>query len=339
MTGRMRQIAKSLIIRSGGLGLYHRAMHREVLTVLMFHRVLPESLITVYGADPEYTISTNLLEQVIEFVSDHYTIVTLDDVLRSRQKKKPLPSYPLLVTFDDGWEDNATFASDVFAKANIPWTLFAATDAISSGPQWWQEDLLAILRADNCTFENLKKNALLAGGASRLELPSDPSLAALLLYGRLPPAERDGLIASQSGHTREGTTRDMVDWETLRALQKRGVNIAGHGASHLPLTMIENSAADLQRAQRELQRHLGDDAYAAMSFPHGRYNYDIVKEARSMGIELMFTSDPVLNKCPGGWLRSDLVGRVSISTNAVAASNGQLQLERVMPWLMLRAAN
>lgn len=338
MTGRMRQIAKSLIIRSGGLGLYHRAKHREVLTVLMFHRVLPESLITVYGADPEYTISTDLLEQVIKFVSDHYTIVSLDDVLQSRQKKKALPSYPLLVTFDDGWEDNATFASEILAKANVPWTLFAATDAISSGPQWWQEDLLAILRADNSAFDKLKTKALLAAGSSRLELPSDPSLAALLLYSRLAPAERDGLIASQSGHAREAAIRDMVDWETLRALQKRGVHIAGHGASHLPLTMIDNPATDLQRAQRELQRHLGDGACAAMSFPHGRYNSDVVKEARSIGVELMFTSDPVLNKCPAGWLQSDLVGRVSVSTDAIAA-NGKLQVERVMPWLMLRATN
>lgn len=334
----MRQIAKSLVIRSGGLGLYHRAKHREALTVLMFHRVLPQELISAYRADEEYTISTTLLEQLMTFVPDHYTIVDLDDVLQSRQKTKRLPPYPLLVTFDDGWDDNAAFAAGVLAKADVPWTLFATTDAISSGGRWWQEDLLSILRHDDSTFDKLTDAAL--GVSNHSDLPSDRALALLMLYGSLPPAQRDELIASYStGPRRECGQRDMVDWDTLAKLREAGIHIGGHGASHLPLTMIEDPAGDLRKAKHELQHHLDDAACTTMSFPHGRYNSETVQQASNMDIKLMFTSDPVLNKCPGGWLQSDLLGRISISTNAIASHDGALAPERVMPWMMLRSIN
>lgn len=305
--------------------------------MLMFHRVLPRDLITAYQADPEYTISTALLEQLIAFVTYHYNIVNLDDVVQSRAKTKPLPPYPLLITFDDGWDDNARFAANIFAKDDVPWTLFAATDAISSGDRWWQEDLLSILRANDSAFEALKTAAMEVLSGTVSDLPTDRALAILLLYGSLSPDKRDELIAPYSNRsTRRLGSRDMVDWETLEQLQEQGVDIAGHGASHLPLTMIEDPAGDLQKAQHELRRHLGDQACTAMSFPHGRYNPEIVKHASNLGMRLMFTSDPLLNLCPGGWLDSDLIGRIPVSTSTVARADGLLELERVMPWLILR---
>jgi peptidoglycan/xylan/chitin deacetylase (PgdA/CDA1 family) len=335
----MRQIAKSLVIRSGGLSLFHRAKHREVLTVLMFHRVLPQDLFTLYQADEEYTISTELLQQLTAFVADHYNIVDLNDVLQSREKRKPLPPFPLLVTFDDGWDDNAVFASGILADAKIPWTLFAATDAISSGSRWWQESLLAILRSDDSAFEKLKEAALSASDRDAADLPSDPALAILMLYGALPSSQRDALIASHSTMlARQPGSRDMADWDTLVKLQSSGIHIGGHGASHLPLTMLDDPVGDLQKAHDEMRRHLGDTACSTMSFPHGLYNSAIVQHASNMGIKLMFTSNPLLNRCPGGWLQSDLVGRISISTDAISR-HGALEPERVMPWLMLRTIN
>ena len=119
----MRQIAKSLVIRSGAMDLYHRAKHREVLTVLMLHRVLPQDLISAYNADEGYTVSTALLESLIAFVAEHYNVVSLGDVVRSRNRETPLPSRPLLITFDDGWDDNAVFAAPILAQMNVPWTL------------------------------------------------------------------------------------------------------------------------------------------------------------------------------------------------------------------------
>jgi hypothetical protein len=85
-----------------------------------------------------------------------------------------------------------------------------------------------------------------------------------------------------------------------------------------------------------MRQQLGESACTTMSFPHGRYSPAIAEAARELGTQLLFTSDPVLNKCTDGWLESDMIGRISISTPSIADDRGRLDLERAMPWLMLR---
>ncbi len=330
----MRRLAKTIAVKGGGLSLYHRLKHRERLTVLMFHRVLPEQLMD--GADEEYTISTALLECLMKFVAANYNVVALNDVLKSRRREKPLPPFPLLVTFDDGWDDNAIHAAPVLAATKTPWTLFAATDAISSGEKWWQEVLLAALRTGHVAYGDLR--ALTADdGRPMIDTEGDPELSILVLYGALPPAKRDELLNRYLDKSlMQVAPRHMADWNTLRALQKSGVSIGGHGASHLPLTMLADPVNDLRQAQSIMREQLGENACTTMSFPHGRYSPAIAEAARELGTELLFTSDPILNKCAGGWLESDMIGRISISTSSVADGRGMLDLERAMPWLMLR---
>jgi peptidoglycan/xylan/chitin deacetylase (PgdA/CDA1 family) len=332
----VRQGVKKLAVHGGALSLFHRLKHREVLTVLMFHRVLPGELIAPYAADDEYTISVALLEGLMRFSQQHYNIVSLDQVLKSRRKETPLPSRPLLVTFDDGWNDNVVYAAPLLAAANIPWTLFAATDAVSSGARWWQETLLERMRTGEASYEELSAAALAVSDNPKMALPADPSLALLLLYGSLPPEKRDNLLARQRGTSRRGMEQDMAGWDAIAGLQARGVGIGGHGASHLPLTMIADPLGDLEGARDIMRQRLGDKACTSMSFPHGRYSPTIVEGARKLGMQLLFTSDPLLNACPGGWLQSDLIGRISMTTEAVADAGGTLDAERVMPWLMLR---
>jgi len=334
---RMRQLAKSLAIRSGGLGLYHRVKHREVLTVLMLHRVLPQALISAYGADEGYTISTKLLEDLIAFIAGHYNIVSLGDVVKSRNREAPLPSRPLMITFDDGWNDNAVFAAPILARMNVPWTLFVATGALETVPHWWQETLLAALRSGSADYEVLESAALRVARREFCELPDDQSLSILVLYGSLPPAERDNLIATHCGKsTNSQRPRDMASWETLIRLHDDGVAIGAHGNSHLPLTMVADPQHEISQSKLALESGLGTNACVTMSFPHGRYNAALVGTARKAGMELLFTSDTVLNNCPGGWLDTDIIGRISISTSDVADPSGALRPERLMPWLMLR---
>jgi len=330
----IRGLAKTVAVRTGGLSAYHKLKHREHLTVMMFHRVLPVHLMA--SADPEYAISTNLLERLMTFAAAHYNIVALDDVLGSHRKEKPLPPRPLLITFDDGWDDNAVYAAPVLASAKIPWTLFAASDAVSAGDRWWQEVLLAALRSGRVTHADLRAWPGPEGGTI-VSPDSDSDLAILMLYGSLPPGKRDELLNRHlDGNSMPVTPRHMASWDTLRALQRSGVSIGGHGASHLPLTMLADPVGDLREARSALGRELGNRACTTMSFPHGRYSPAIVEAARTLGMELLFTSDPVLNACPGGWLASDVIGRIPISTGSVADGRGHLDPERVMPWLMLR---
>ncbi len=133
----LRAAAKNLAFRSGAMDLLHRVQNRECLTVVMFHRVLPAQEQLRLGADSDYTVTPEFLATCAEFLRRNYAIVTLDDILLSRRGDKPLPPWPALITFDDGWADNLEWALPVLR--DTPWTPFVATGAIAEPQVWWQE--------------------------------------------------------------------------------------------------------------------------------------------------------------------------------------------------------
>lgn len=332
---RVKDFTKTVALRSGGFGLWNWARNRHSLTVLMFHRVLPAELATRVDADPEYTVTPALLAEVLAFCKRHYTPVGLEDVLASREQIRPLPPHPLLVTFDDGWKDNLDHADPVLKAADVPWVLFAATEAVSAPAQWWQETLLWALRSGRAQYDELWTAAT---GTARQETRSSmQTLSLLLRYGALDDDTRDTLLAPYAATMRQMYGGNLaLDAAELCAMRRTGVGIGAHGSSHLPLSLVDRAEKDIAAARDWLTTHVDMTTEHSISFPHGRYDGRTVRAARDAGYRLLFTSDPVLNLCPNGWLTSDIVGRISVDTHAVAGPDGTMMGEKLAPWLFLR---
>lgn len=308
---------------SGALRLYHKLRNRHVLTVLMFHRVLPAKEAEKQQADPVYTVDDRLLAEIGRFISAHYTIVSLRQVIDSRRGKTPLPPYPLLITFDDGWQDNITYAAPVLARQGLPWTMFVAADAPDAGASWWQEVLLRSYRSGRQSYDSLLARVQQAGAHA----DHGKELALLEAYGATDPAARAAALEQPA----DPAERHIASWSDLRAIQSEQVEIGVHGASHLPLTRVD-PRQDLASAKSTMQNELGARAVLALSFPHGRYNGETCSVARSLGFELLFTSDHRLNSCPGGFLPSDLIGRMSVETCFLCDEKGRFDPHRAERW-------
>lgn len=327
-----RDMAKSVAAHTGGVRLYHHLRDREALTVIMLHRVLPKAMYAELGTDPGYTLSTEVLERFVSFLCVNYSVVGLPDVLEARRGVRPLPPRPLLITFDDGWDDNVRYAAPVFAGAGVPWTLFVAAEPIGASGPWWQETLLQALRTGRASFRDLLKMATGATGAGK-DLREDPELVLLTSFGALDAAHRDRILAQIN----ERKSRpDMASWDGLRSLLGANVSIGAHGFSHLPLTMLDDPGRDLLQARELLRSNLGPDAIVSLSFPHGRYDTKVLAATRALGFELIFTSDAVLNLCPGGRLPHDTIGRISVEEHSICDDRGDFDSGRAERWLMLR---
>jgi peptidoglycan/xylan/chitin deacetylase (PgdA/CDA1 family) len=282
-------------------------------------------------------VTPGLLRQILAFVTRHYTPVGVEDVLASREKIRPLPPYPLLVTFDDGWRDNLDHAAPVLEAAGMPWLLFAATEAVSQPLLWWKETLQWAMRSGRASYEELW-TAASGNCGSRGEGRSTQNLMPLLLrFGALSEERRDTILEPYAAAMREVYGGNIALGATeLRELRKKGVGIGAHGSSHLPLSLVDRAERDVVAAREWLTENVDTTTEHTISFPHGRYDTRTARAARNAGYRLLFTSDPVLNHCPRGWLVSDIVGRIPISTASVACADGILMGERLAPWLFLR---
>ena len=116
----------------------------------------------------------------------------------------------------------------------------------------------------------------------------------------------------------------MLAPSDLETLRNAGVDIGAHGASHLPLSLLEGADADLLRARTLLVEWLGPSGAHALSFPHGQYDDRVLKAARASQYRLLFSSDAVLNRCENGWIDGDLLGRIPVSMQALSDENGRL---------------
>ncbi len=324
-----RGMAKSAAARMGGVRLYHRLRDREALTVLMLHRVLPKAAYAQQQPDPEYTITTEALERLVSFLRANYTLVSLPQVLEARRGTRPLPAHPLLITFDDGWDDNVRYVAPILAGLKAPWALFVAAGAVGMSGPWWQETLRKALRTGRATHAELLDMASAQTGAPA---PKSGELALLTAFGALDPQQRDSLLAR---FVDPGSAPDMADWNGLRGLGTN-VSLGVHGFSHVPLTMLDDPADDMFQARELLRANLSAAATVTMSFPHGRYDTKILAAARELGFELIFTSDAILNSCPKGWLNYDTIGRISVEASRICDSQGAFDQSQAERWLMLR---
>ncbi len=325
----LRSAAREGAYRSGAMGIFHRASHKECLTALMFHRVQPGVRLGRSSADPIYTVEPELLAQIVRFLKRNYTIVDMRDVLASLRRERALPPRPALITFDDGWRDNLEWALPTLGAT--PWTLFVAADALSEPGAWWQEVLLWALRTGRASYRDLW-----AGAAPDQTAPgADGDMLALLTrYGALAPEDRRrALLPYEKELCSGGSERHMLNGAELDTLRSGGVAIGSHGASHLPLSLLDDPDRDLSRSEAWLRETGG---LPVMSFPHGRYNAAIVARARDLGYEAIFTSDTILNPCPGGWLQGDLIGRISFSAAAICDRDGALVESKLAAQLYLR---
>jgi peptidoglycan/xylan/chitin deacetylase (PgdA/CDA1 family) len=327
-----RAAARTLAYRSGMLGLRHRRLNRDTLTVAMFHRVIAPGTPEAAQADLIYSLPADLFAASLEFFRRHYAVVGLDEVRASQAGTAALPPRALLLTFDDGWHDTLSVALPLLRRAGLPAVVFVATDALADPASWWwQEMLLRAFRTGEIAAADMGEGVM--GG----DVP--PALALLLQYAALDPAARAHALTSFMGAPFMGAAgmrrgaiegRHMLQAGQLGELAAGGIAIGGHGAAHLPLSLLADPGTDLRRCRAAL-----GTAVTALSFPHGRYDAASIAAARATGFATLFTSDACLNATPDG-RAGDLLGRISIQTDAIAGRDGAFDPARLATWLFHR---
>ncbi|MBK8743117.1 MAG: polysaccharide deacetylase family protein [Betaproteobacteria bacterium] len=329
----LANLLKKCLYQSGALSVYHRLRNRDVLTVVMYHRVLSPADPRWASADPDYTISEDLFSATVGFLKRHYNIVGADQVIEARRGTSRLPPRALLITFDDGWSDNIDYALPILCRENVPALMFIVADAIDSHRPFFQEELVAAWQSGRLSPTDLGAIADKVGAAG-VQLPIDDLaklrglIAALEL---LPSTERSSILRPYAERVNDGL-RHMVAAKELGRLREGKVAIGSHGKTHTPLTRADDLDAELGGARRIVARHVGVESsqLVTMSFPHGRWSPEILQRARSHGYELVFTSAPALNRLDQGC--SDVLGRVGIEAGAVHDERGRFRPE----WLALR---
>ena len=114
----------------GFLDMYSniRSYCKSQYIIFLYHRVGPNKSIWLPNSIDIYEF-----ENQLRYLSKTYTFLSLDTLVRYIKKNRQLPNKVAVITFDDGYKDNYTYAFPILKKYNVPATIFLTTGYLNNG--------------------------------------------------------------------------------------------------------------------------------------------------------------------------------------------------------------
>ncbi|MHB9094639.1 MAG: polysaccharide deacetylase family protein [Eubacteriales bacterium] len=113
--------------------VFSAASNKEKIPVLMYHKVSPY----YYHGGPGLRITPDFFEEQVRYLKERgYHTVSLDQLIDFWDKKAALPSKPIVLTFDDGYEDNYRFVFPILKKYRYTATIFLVYNDIGGYNAW-----------------------------------------------------------------------------------------------------------------------------------------------------------------------------------------------------------
>src|SRR5688572_19703615 len=100
------------------------------LTVLIFHRVLPEADPLLPGEPDPLRFRAQM-----QWLKSSFNVLSLPKAVE-RLRSGSLPKRAAAVTFDDGYADNFTVALPILQETGISATFFIASGYLNGGRMW-----------------------------------------------------------------------------------------------------------------------------------------------------------------------------------------------------------
>jgi len=248
---------------------------------LMYHRVLPRGHAERLRVEPGMYVSPETFALHMSVLSERFRVLPLHEIVTCMQNGTRLPDGACAITFDDGWRDNLEYALPALEANELSATLFVVTDRVGTVGAFWPDEVAR-------RFSEFESAEQRKGAALRIGLrESDGSISGILEdLKQLSEVERVGVLEELSSISTGAVSdeRELLDWNELEDLSKRGVDVESHGVSHAILTGTsrEDVRAELEGARRSL-RDRGHGKHALLAYPSGGFNAEVVGLAREAG--------------------------------------------------------
>jgi peptidoglycan/xylan/chitin deacetylase (PgdA/CDA1 family) len=277
-----------------------RFLSRNRLTVICYHRVLRTDDERFQGYKPTISASQEAFTQQMDYLRANYDPISLKDLVAAVDDGHRLPPRPVLVTFDDGYRDNAEVAWPIMRERGVPVVIFLATDHIGTGkPFIWDLAAYLFARAADASID------VPLIGLTRLATEADRDAATAAWVNamkRLPGSARSEAISELAKVLRielpePDTFRHLyMDWSDVAELARHGVDFGGHTCSHPILTRITVDVArsEIETSIRRVNEAVGRGTLG-FAYPNGSFeDYSVTHEeaVAGSGVPVAFSLEP-----------------------------------------------
>jgi len=269
-----------------------------VVPVFLLHRFADESR-GIQGH------SQAQLEAALTYLKrNHYTVVSVRQVVEALTSGEPLHPKAVAFTLDDGFYDQAKTALPVFESYQVPVTVFLATDM--QDEHYWSWDYKLEYVFKHTSHQSLELD--LGAGAKPQSFTNSESKRDLIrilrnLNKRLPNEAAESAVKTIAERLEVNLPDEAPDeyqpitWEQARSLESRYIEFGPHSQSHPILAQVSDEQArqEIIGSWKSLQPNISNPV-PIFCYPSGREGIDfgareqeIVKQA---GLIAALSADP-----------------------------------------------
>lgn len=291
------------------LSLLSPGGQRGRLTILIFHRVLPE-IDPLFPDEPD----ARRFDEMLTWVKAWFNVLPLDTAIQQLRAGQ-LPPRAAAITFDDGYADNRTIATPILQRHGLSATFFIATGFLDGG-RMWNDSIIEAVRGAKATVLDLTRLGL---GAFPNQTIQDKRTAIdqIIAAIKYRPIDERVEITNALFETLcvPPTCNLMMTSSQVREMRDSGMLIGAHTVSHPILAKTHPATARQEIADSKARLEaLLNQPVTLFAYPNGKPGTDYCPEHATLVRDLGFTA------------------AVSTAWGAANALSDPFQLPRFTPW-------
>jgi len=292
MSGFLRWAADRGLRIADHAGVLRRFHPRPNPVVLMYHGILRRKVSAIgnQGVDREGFISH------MRYLKQHFRIIHSNDFEQESESAAGNGKPAMLLTFDDGFANNATIARPILEELQMAAVFFVSTRHLEPGRYLWFIHARAL-------FTLWPGNRIrLLGRTWKLGSPAARLQALWAFMRETRAASMEGIYQDLSRYPVEtfvepeiieDELRGMSETEVAAVSKSRLIVIGSHTCNHPYLTACTTSqlAAETIGSKATLDRICGR-AVSTFAYPSGDYNDAVASAVKRAGFEIAFAVNP-----------------------------------------------
>ena len=256
--------------------IYNVCFNQPIGYIYTFHMVCPErdylAPIDEIRVSPEY-FETFLREQQkrLEFIS----IDKVPERMAHQRQGKPFG----VITFDDGYEDNYTYAYPILKRLGIPFTIYVSVNLVNDHTPIWNYPLI-IERIIKQNGELNIDGVHYYCWTQEQKIETFKQLKGLLFSLPYDHQQEEFKRIIGAYLKKDVFIQNTMTWEQIEELANDPhCTIGSHTMSHCRLTIADDKSLqyELGESKRLLEQHIAKPV-EHLSYPYG-WKYDVSAEA------------------------------------------------------------
>ena len=222
--------------------------------ILYGHRIADDDEGYLQGLRPEW------LDAQLGYLTRHYEVISLLDLVKCFEERRPVPRKSVVLTFDDGFRDNAEVALPLLEKHHVSATVFLVTGSVANGHLPWSQRLGVLFQRTEraevvCSLTSDEVFDLSTAEARRRAYNAVKEPMKIMKFA----ARERVLDELQAALEVEPPSDRMLTWDLVHEARERGMDFGAHTFSHPLLAMVafEEAKLDIERSLDDIRTNLG----------------------------------------------------------------------------------